>query len=76
MTTLRAMYSKIRSLSLEQLAVNAVATVMAICWVYQRRRQRKKEITGFGTTVGSSTFGLPTSASATRAVSLLLRFNF
>lgn len=42
MTTLRAMYSKIRSLSLEQLAVNAVATVMAICWVYQRRRQRKK----------------------------------
>lgn len=34
------------------------------------------QITGFGTTVGSSTFGLPTSASATRAVSLLLRFNF
>jgi hypothetical protein len=33
-------------------------------------------ITGFGTTVNSSTYGLPTSASATRVVTLLLRFNF
>jgi hypothetical protein len=33
-------------------------------------------ITGFGTTVNSSTYGLATSASATRVVSLLLRFNF
>ena len=33
-------------------------------------------ITGFGTTVNSSTYGLPTAASATRTVSLLLRFNF
>jgi hypothetical protein len=33
-------------------------------------------ITGIGTTVNSSTYGVPTSASATRAVTLLLRFNF
>jgi hypothetical protein len=33
-------------------------------------------ITGFGTTVNSATYGLPTSASATRTVSLLLRFSF
>jgi len=33
-------------------------------------------ITGFGTTVNSATYGLPTAASATRTVSLLLRFNF
>jgi hypothetical protein len=33
-------------------------------------------ITGFGTTVNSATFGLPTSVSATRTVSLLLRFSF
>ncbi len=33
-------------------------------------------ITGFGTTVGSATYGLPTSASSTRTVQLLLRFNF
>jgi hypothetical protein len=34
------------------------------------------QITGFGTTFGTSTFGLPTSASATRSVSLLMRFSF
>jgi hypothetical protein len=34
------------------------------------------QITGFGTTVGSSTFGLPTGASGTRTVSLLMRFSF
>jgi hypothetical protein len=33
-------------------------------------------ITGFGTTVNSSTYGLATSASATRTVSLYLRFSF
>jgi hypothetical protein len=33
-------------------------------------------ITGIGTTVNSSTYGVPTSASATRSVTLLLRFNF
>jgi hypothetical protein len=33
-------------------------------------------ITSFGTTVNSSTFGLPTAASATRTVTLLLRFSF
>ena len=33
-------------------------------------------ITGFGTTVNSATYGLPTSASATRTVQLLLRFSF
>lgn len=33
-------------------------------------------ITSFGTTVNSSTYGLPTAASATRTVNLLLRFNF
>ena len=33
-------------------------------------------ITGFGTTVNSQTYGLPTAAAATRNVSLLLRFNF
>ncbi len=33
-------------------------------------------ITGFGTTVNSATYGLPTSASATRTVTLLLRFSF
>ena len=34
------------------------------------------QITGFGTTFGTSTFGLPTGASATRTVSLLMRFSF
>jgi hypothetical protein len=34
------------------------------------------QITGFGTTIGSSTFGLATSASQTRTVSLNLRFSF
>jgi len=34
------------------------------------------QITGFGTTFGTSTFGLTTSASATRSVSLLMRFSF
>ncbi len=34
------------------------------------------QITGFGTTVNSSTYGLATAASGTRTVSLLLRFNF
>jgi hypothetical protein len=34
------------------------------------------QITGFGTTFGSSTFGLPTGASGTRTVSLLMRFSF
>lgn len=34
------------------------------------------QITGFGTTFGSSTFGLPTGASGTRTVSLLARFSF
>jgi hypothetical protein len=34
------------------------------------------QITGFGTTVGSSTFGLPTSASGTRTVTLFMRFSF
>jgi trimeric autotransporter adhesin len=33
-------------------------------------------ITSFGTTVNSSTYGLPTAASATRTVQLLLRFSF
>ena len=33
-------------------------------------------ITGFGTTVNSATYGLPTSASSTRTVQLLLRFSF
>jgi hypothetical protein len=33
-------------------------------------------ITNFGTTVNSSTYGLPTTASATRTVQLLLRFSF
>jgi hypothetical protein len=33
-------------------------------------------ITGFGTVVGSQTYGIPTSASATRNVTLLMRFNF
>ena len=33
-------------------------------------------VTGFGTTVNSSNYGLATSASATRVVTLLLRFNF
>ncbi len=33
-------------------------------------------ITGFGTTVNSATYGLPTSASGTRTVQLLLRFSF
>jgi hypothetical protein len=33
-------------------------------------------ITGFGTTVNSATYGLPTSASATRTVSLAMRFAF
>jgi hypothetical protein len=33
-------------------------------------------VTGFGTTVNSTTYGLPTTASATRTVQLLLRFSF
>jgi trimeric autotransporter adhesin len=33
-------------------------------------------ITGFGTTVNSATYGLATTVSATRTVSLLLRFSF
>ncbi len=33
-------------------------------------------VTNIGTTVNSATYGLPTGASATRSVSLLLRFNF
>jgi hypothetical protein len=34
------------------------------------------QITNFGTTVGSSTFGLPTLATGTRTVTLMLRFSF
>jgi hypothetical protein len=33
-------------------------------------------ITGFGTTVNAATYGLPTAATATRTVQLLLRFSF
>jgi len=33
-------------------------------------------ITSYGTTVNSTTYGLPTAASATRTVNLFLRFNF
>ena len=33
-------------------------------------------ITGFGTTVNSPDYGLPTAASATRTVSLAMRFAF
>ena len=33
-------------------------------------------ITSIGTTVNSSNYGLPTGASSTRVVSLMLRFNF
>jgi hypothetical protein len=33
-------------------------------------------ITSFGTTVNSNTYGLPTAASSTRTVQLLLRFSF
>jgi hypothetical protein len=33
-------------------------------------------ITGFGTTVNSNTFGIPTAASAMRSVTLLLRLSF
>jgi len=33
-------------------------------------------ITSFGTTVNSATYGLPTAASATRTVTVMLRFNF
>jgi hypothetical protein len=33
-------------------------------------------ITGIGTTVNSATYGLPTSASGTRTLSLNTRFNF
>jgi hypothetical protein len=33
-------------------------------------------ITGFGTTVNSATYGLPTAVSTMRTVSLLLRFSF
>ena len=33
-------------------------------------------ITNFGTTVNSATYGLPTAASATRTVQLLMRFSF
>jgi hypothetical protein len=34
------------------------------------------EITNWGTTVNSATYGLPTAASNTRSVTLLMRFNF
>ena len=34
------------------------------------------QITGFGTTINATTYGLATAASATRTVSLLLRFSF
>jgi hypothetical protein len=34
------------------------------------------EITNWGTTVNSATYGLPTAATATRSVQLMLRFNF
>ena len=34
------------------------------------------QITGFGTTINSSTYGLATAASATRTVSMFLRFSF
>ena len=34
------------------------------------------QITGFGTTVGSQYYGIPTSASGTRNVTLVMRFNF
>ena len=34
------------------------------------------QVTGFGTTVNSTMYGLATAASATRNVSLLLRLNF
>ncbi|HUI53731.1 MAG TPA: TonB-dependent receptor [Bryobacteraceae bacterium] len=34
------------------------------------------QITGFGATINSNTFGLATAASATRSVTLLLRFSF
>jgi hypothetical protein len=33
-------------------------------------------VTNIGTTVNASTYGLPTSASATRSVTLMLRFSF
>ena len=33
-------------------------------------------ITSFGTTVNSTTYGLPTAAAATRTVQLLVRFSF
>jgi hypothetical protein len=33
-------------------------------------------ITGYGTTINATTYGLPTAASATRSVTLLLRFSF
>jgi hypothetical protein len=33
-------------------------------------------ITGYGTTINSNTYGLPTSASGTRTVTLLLRYSF
>jgi len=33
-------------------------------------------VTGYGTTINSSTYGFATAASATRTVTLLLRFNF
>src|SRR5262249_6539983 len=33
-------------------------------------------VTGYGTTVNSTTYGLATAASGTRTVTLLLRFNF
>src|SRR5262249_47858649 len=33
-------------------------------------------ITGYGTTVNSSTYGLPTAASGTRTVNAMLRFSF
>ena len=34
------------------------------------------QITGFGTVVGSQTYGIPTSASSTRNVTLFMRFSF
>ncbi len=34
------------------------------------------QITGYGTTINANTYGIPTAASATRTVSLLLRFSF
>ena len=33
---------KYRLPTVDELAVKTVATVMALCWVYQRRRRRKQ----------------------------------